>query len=281
MLTSFSLALATAVTVVTLSGAQAGAVTGPRTSDGTGDATTATLNRHLEDPAIVESSGLARSTYQRALVWTHNDSGGEEVIYGVDRHSNTRSTVRLLGVSFRDWEDISSGPGHTLYVGDIGDNRTRRTTIQVYRVREPRAGDRAVRATRFDLAYPDGSHDAEGMMVHPTTGRVYIATKSPDGGALYAAPVQLSTSGVNRLTRVADGLPNSVTAASFTPDGSRFVLCNYGSVFVYDSVSAEPVTFRKPQLRQGESLTVNRRGTGLLMGSEGVDSPVYRVPLPS
>lgn len=239
------------------------------------------LNRTLTDPRIVESSGLARSTYDRGVLWTHNDSGAGTNVYAVGGSGVTKATVTLAGASARDWEDITSGPNHTLWVGDVGNNSKTRAVINVYRFTEPQTlADTTVRAQRFDFAYADGRHNSEGIMVHPVTGRLYVVTKSESGGAIYAAPEKLSTTSVNQLTKVASA-PIKITAASFSRDGSRFVIGNYTTAWLYRSFGGQAVEIDKPPLKQGESLEVNRRGSGIFMGTEGANSPVYKIPMPA
>jgi hypothetical protein len=239
------------------------------------------LDRTLEDRAIRESSGLARSTFDRPLVWTHNDSGDGARVFAVGKNGSTRGIVRLEGAGARDWEDISTGPGHTVWVGDIGDNGRRRSSISVYRFNEPSVpSSRTVKATRFDLRYPDGKHDAEGLMVRPGNGRVFVVSKSRSGGHLYRAPKRLSATSANRLEKLTS-VPKSITAAAWAPRGRRFVVSNHNWAYLYDGLrDSRPTEVRKPATRQGESMDFARGGRALLVGSEGVKSPVYKLRLP-
>jgi hypothetical protein len=148
----------------------------------------------------------------------------------------------------------------------------------VYRVGEPReVSSGSVPSTRFDFRYPDGAHDAEGLLVRPRTGRVYIVTKSRSGGAIYRAPKKLSARSVNRLQKVRS-VPVSITAAAFRPGGG-FVLCNHNFVYVYRSMKATPRSYRKPEVGQGESIESLRTGRSVLLGAEGRNSPVYLMRL--
>lgn len=233
----------------------------------------------LTDSRIMESSGLAVSTRHKGVTWTHNDSGGGPRLYAVNGDGKTVARLTLADLDPYDWEALATGPGHTLWVGDIGDNSERRETVALFRVREPaELADGAVAWTRFRFRYPDGAHDAEAVLVQPRTGRVYIATKGIVGGTLYAGPERLSADHVNELTRLS-GVPPLVTDGAFSPDGSRFVLRGYASAWLYAAPDRQLDKITLPEMEQGESVTFSSDGRALLAGSEGADSPVWRVPL--
>src|SRR3954453_11347473 len=79
---------------------------------------------HFRDPAIVESSGIAASSYDDHLVFTHNDSGDTPRFFGVDFRGCTLARFNVSGATATDWEDMarSRGPSRepTLWLGDIG-----------------------------------------------------------------------------------------------------------------------------------------------------------------
>jgi hypothetical protein len=235
----------------------------------------------LQDPALVESSGLAVSSTHEGVVWTHPDGGDVAEVMAVDRRGRTVATVRLRGVDPYDPEALAAGrtgnAGPALFLGDIGDNRARRPDISVFRFAEPdRLSDRTVDATWWQFTYPDGPQDAEALLVDPRDGRIWIATKDVFGGALYRAPSRLRTDRPNELERIGD-VPGLVTDGAFLPDG-RFVLRSYATAYLYDGPDRLSAQVALPQQDQGESLAVD--GDRLLVGSEGARSAVYAVPLP-
>lgn len=235
------------------------------------------VDRHLTDDRIVESSGLARSTYPRSLLWTHNDSGDSPRVFAVKRDGSTRAVLRLKGADAVDWEDISTGPGHTIWVGDVGDNDASRDHVTVYRFREPRSPQSGrVRATAYDFTYPGGPRNAEALLVRPGSGRLFIVSKDDNGGAVYRAPRTLSTSSVNELRRVADA-PKTITGGTFAPDGKSLVLVSYTRAYTYSSIGG---AVRSDENKvnnsdQGESVEISRDAKRMLLGQEGADSPVY------
>lgn len=240
---------------------------------------TSTLEWVMGDPRIIESSGLALSTYDRPVMFTHNDSGDSPRIFAISSTGSTRATLTLTGARRGDFEDIAAGRGHSIWAGDIGDNARHRASVHVYRIVEPRRlVTSRVRATRYDLVYPDGRpHNAEALLVSHQSGRLFLATKARSGAALYQAPRRLSTTRVNRLTKVAS-VPALVTGGTFLPQGG-YVLRTHSWAYVYRSWHTKAGKVRLPTERQGESVESNRAGTALYTGSEGRDSPVYLTPL--
>ncbi|MCX4970134.1 esterase-like activity of phytase family protein [Streptomyces sp. NBC_00654] len=239
----------------------------------------------IEDPRITESSGLAASPTHPGIYWTHNDSDDGPYIYAVDsRTGKTVATITMRGVGEpRDVEAISIGPDGNVYVGDIGDNLNGTWDhVWIYRFPEPKQlRDATVTATQFDVTYADGARNAEAMMVHPKTGRVYIASKNEDGGGLYEGPAKLSTGGTNVFRRV--GEVPWVTDGAFSPDGTELVLRSYFSARAYAFEGGrlgDDRAVSAPFQGQAESVTYTADGSALMFGSEGRRSDVERVEVP-
>ncbi|MFE5240968.1 MULTISPECIES: hypothetical protein [unclassified Streptomyces] len=236
----------------------------------------------IEDSRITESSGLAASRLHPGVYWTHNDSEDGPYVYAVDsRTGKTVATITMKGVGEpRDVEAISLGPDGNLYVGDIGDNLDGSWDhVWIYRFPEPeKLADATVRATQFDVTYADGARNAEAMMVHPKTGRVYIASKNEDGGGLYEGPEKLATGGNNVFRRV--GEVPWVTDGAFSPDGKELVLRSYFSARRYafeDGRLGADHAVGVPLQGQSESVTYTADGSAMMFGSEGEKSDVVRV----
>ncbi|MYT23862.1 WD40 repeat domain-containing protein [Streptomyces sp. SID7760] len=239
----------------------------------------------ITDPRIKESSGLAASRIHPGVYWTHNDSDDGPYVYAVDSATGkTVARVTMTGIGTpRDVEAISLGPDGQLYVGDIGDNLNGTWDhVWIYRFPEPKQlADVTVKAEQFTVKYADGARNAEALMVHPVTGRVYIASKSEDKGGLYEGPEELSASGTNVFRRVAD-LP-WVTDGAFSPDGGRLTLRGYFFARTYPWKDGKPEgegeRVDAPWQGQAESVTYSADGSTLLFGSEGESSRVVAVPV--
>lgn len=240
----------------------------------------------IKDPRITESSGLAASHLHPGIYWTHNDSGDGPYIYAVDGATGkTVARVTLRGVGTpRDIEAISIGPHDEIYVGDIGDNYDGRWPyVWIYRLPEPKVlRDQAVTATQYVVKYSDGPRNAESLLVHPRTGRVYIIDKKEDGGHLYEGPATLSTTGANIFRPIAP-IDLWATDAAFSPDGDHLAVRGYLGGISYSWNNAHPrrtSTLDVPLQGQGEGVTYSADGTKLLYSSEGADSTVVAKDAP-
>jgi hypothetical protein len=268
----------------------------------------------LDDDAVKESSGVAASALDSNVYWTHNDSGDGPFLYAFDRGGRKKGVWKVTGASAIDWEDIAIGPGPTagksyIYIGDTGDNRLRRRSIVIYRIAEP-AIDTAdassskskpvptepAGAMRFQ--YPDGPHDCEALLVHPTNGTIYLVTKAHgDDTTTEVFRVPKSTSGRYTLERVGEvnlpslfgvSLATAVTGGDISPDGRRVILCGYlqGYEFLVPNGSNfDAVWKQSPNLvdlgprSQGEAVCYRRDGKAVIATSEGRPAAVFEIPV--
>lgn len=265
----------------------------------------------IKDKSISESSGLTASRTTPGAYWTHNDSGDGPFIYALNTRGESLGIFRVNGAQARDWEDIAAGPGPQpnksyLYIADIGDNNEARDEIVVYRVPEPsltaaiRTSTKA-RPTSTEpseairLKYPDGKHDAEALLVHPTTGNIYIVTKVLIANpVVYEAAAPQSTGKVTTMKRLGEVRVPSlfggvITGGSVSPDGRRVALCDYfqGYELVLPAASKDFNDIWKQKMtgfdlgkrKQGESIAYRLDGKALLATSEGKQPPLIQVTL--
>lgn len=228
----------------------------------------------LQDPAITESSGLVVLDGQ---VVTTNDSGDRGRLFVVD--PATGRTVRTAdwGGDPVDVEALAPAGGGRVWVGDIGDNDGVRRSVRVLRV--PVTAGRRGASSAYDLRHPGGARDAEALLAHPLTGRLYVVTKGLFGGRVLQAPERLRPDASHRLTDLAPA-PALVTDGAFLPRGGAVVLRTYGRAVVLAYPSWDQVTsWELPSQQQGEGLAVV--GSDLLLSSEGARSPVLREPVPT
>lgn len=270
------------------------------------------LIAHLSDPEVAESSGLADSWRRDDLLWTHNDSGYEPVLYLVRKSdAEVVTRVRLVGAENIDWEDMAiapcadareaDAPVPCVYVGDIGDNLARYPRRTIYRFPEPDlSGELPAQIDievfdKLDYVYPDGPRDAETLLVHPTSARMYVIEKSGTGTShVYRIPDQFNRAEDLEVEHIATlniegtlSYGRMITAGDISPDGSEFTLRTYLNLYVYCSDGEDFETAfsstpdpgpQRPLTIQGEALTYDRSDGALWLTSERVPAPLIRVP---
>lgn len=250
----------------------------------------------LQDGALVELSGLAASRRSPPVLWAHNDSGDVARFFALGPHGEALGRFVLDGGTAVDWEDVAVGPcpqGSCVYLGDIGDNQRSRDGYAVYRVPEPAVdgGTLEVPWERFAFTCPQGErHNAETLLVHPLTGRVYVVTKAPDGerSQAYRFPEPLDATRVAVLVKLADlKVPapgdRPLTGGDINPCGTAVLLRFYNRLVElhltpgadFDSVfAAEPVQVPAADEGQGEAVAYAADGRSYFTSSEKLAGPV-------
>ena len=236
---------------------------------------------------ITESSGLAFARTRPGVWFTHNDSGGQPVLYAFELDGTYLEEHAVVGAAFGDWEAMSAGPcpdgdGACLYIGDVGDNPGARPYVSVYAVREPTAGRPVEVLAAWHASYPDGvARNSEALLVHPLTGRIDLITKE-DGEScgVYRFPrdpaeqiAQLAL--VATLSFEGEGGARTVTGADWDPDGDRVVVRTYSGAWEWSADPCLPDAHWDDPPRglalsdvQGEAIAYNAIGD-IVVSSEG------------
>ncbi len=238
---------------------------------------------------IREVSGLVASARNEGALWVHNDGSRTLRLYLLSADGILKRRFRFKAYRTEDFEDIAlhaEGDRSYLYVGDIGDNWGRRKAVRILRVQEPRLTDsiRDIRVDSVFLRYPDGSRDAEAMLVDPVSRDLYIISKREDQPHVYRSKLRFSGKDtlemklVSRLNLSGTGVLRWVTAADISPDGMQVLVRTYGNVFHWkrkpgesleEMFSREPATVSHTSEIQGEAIGFSRNGKGFYTASEG------------
>ncbi len=240
----------------------------------------------ISDSRLEEISGITWSAKHDDVWWVHADSGNGPYIYALDgRTCDVLARVRIANIGSRDLEAIGTGVDpqgrKVLWLADIGDNNDVWPEVRLHAILEPsRLVDQQVRATTYRFTYPDQPHNAEAIIVSPTSAEVWVVTKQLARGAVYRVP--LSSSGVATAKRVAQ-VGGLVTDAAMSPDGSRYVIRDYFAATLHAApVSADSIAagtpLKLPDQPQGEAVSFTRDGSALVVASER-DDRLLRVPI--
>jgi hypothetical protein len=260
-------------------------------------------------PVIREASGLAPSRLSPGILWTHNDSGGEPVLYAVSAvNASFRGQLRFLGVPNEDWEDVNSfdlAGKAWLVAGDVGDNLSRRSQVVLHFVPEP---DPALLDPKKELAcppsysihlvYEDGPRDCESVAVDPKERAVYLLSKRDPVPRLYRLPLTPASKdhpAIARLVGKVPHLPQPVglqwimptatgavrgepTAMAFSSEGTLALVLTYGDLLLFERetdqswaevLGQRPLKLPPHHLPQAEGACFSADGLHVFVVSEG------------
>ncbi len=263
-------------------------------------------NGFINNFAISEASGLVVSRQNPGVIWTHNDGTYDGYVFAIGTNGHLLAQHYIPGVFGVNMEDIAIGPGplpqfQYIYLGDIGDNFTNRTSIRVFRFPEPsvygyESNALPVRpifgAEEITLRYPDRPWDCEGLMIDPRTGDLFLATKLTNSSRIYRATrAQLNSTNDITLTFMNESSTfRSVSAADISSDGGLITTRRANRISVWfrgANETVDAVLAGSPDISQapiigtaagelnGEALGFEPNGSGYFTLSEGFAQPLH------
>jgi len=263
----------------------------------------------LENPKIVEASGLARSQRQPGVLWTINDSG-KPLLHAIDLTGARLGEVDLRKSENRDWEDLASfmldGEPYLL-VAAIGDNDAQRKKRTLYFAKEPRTKEDKTKVDwEIDFKYPNGPRDAESAAVDVENERVLVLTKRDIPPALYEVPLRAGDKTVTaKWLGTIDSLPRPTRRdVEFAPktkdwhwqpagmdisaDNRAAVILTYRAVYYYlrqpgqdwfDALNSQPVRIGIGNFRDAESVAFGDEARTVYVTGEGRNARLLRIDL--
>ena len=269
---------------------------GPETTDDRGASVAAGCPRYgeyivtatLDTGELPEASGLAMSGHRPDVLWAHNDSGDGPTLYAISTSGALLARLHLEGVVANDFEDLAraacpDGSGSCLWVADIGNNNTPRTTFAIHVIPEPiidettdAIEDKVVAPiATYTFSYPEEAVDSEALLVASDGSSFWLIEKVDGPSARIfagtvadarAGPFTLALAGLLRSPAIDIPMGRMVTGADLNTTGMAVALRTYIGVFVYRLQEAfamhtldrlEPLLVANGPLEepQGESVT--------------------------
>lgn len=237
----------------------------------------------LSDVRLNEASGMADSKANPGYLWVEQDSGNPPDLTLLQHNGTVLKSVHLANAVNRDWEDIVLSTGPTagkqyLYIAETGDNLLVHADYAIYRLEEPAAAiDTVQQVDRIAFFYPDGSHNAEAILVDPETKDIYIITKTDLHSKLFKLTYPYSTSKMNQVEEVGTLPYNYAVSAALSPGGRELVVKTYEAIYYYQRAAGETIvqTLSKKYLSlpyqqepQGEAIVFANNDSGYYTLSE-------------
>ncbi len=234
---------------------------------------------------INESSALQKSRIQEGVFWTLNDSGNAAALFAINDTGEILGSFDVGGVKNVDWESLATDDQGHLYIGDVGNNASRRRDLVVYVVDEPDLSflERGTRSPplvirdRLEFSYaeqsqpPDGRvRDFDSESIFWSGGNLYLLTKerTQTGTALYRFDRNQAGTSLRQLGRfdfgdLAHPTRGTATAADVSPDGRYLAVLGYQAVFIFPRSSQGDNFLSSPPYRIALNQGVTKQCEGL------------------
>ncbi|MDO6595423.1 hypothetical protein Q4512_00770 [Oceanihabitans sp. 2_MG-2023] len=194
-----------------------------------------------------EVSGTETTTNSN-LIWMVNDSGNKPRLFGLNANGKIKEELKIDAKN-HDWEDLTSDTEGNIYIGDFGNNISKRKNLAILKVSASSLKSKEkVSIERISFTYPDQKKfppkkkklyfDCEAFFYH--NNNLYLFTKSRVKGDfgktnLYKIPANSGTHEAQFLGTYSncDDLHCWITSADISPDGKQVVLLNQKSVLLF------------------------------------------------
>jgi hypothetical protein len=241
---------------------------------------------------IREASGMAGSKANPGYLWVNEDGGAPAQLLLLKNDGVLSNSVFIKGADNIDWEDMALAKGpvaslNYIYLADIGDNLLARPEYAIYRFPEPvLTTDTVDMIDRIRFQYPDGTHDAEAILVDNGTKDVYVITKSDNPSHIYKIPYPQSVSSVNQAVSVGQLSFGGVTGAAISPDGTEIIIKTYPALSYFvrtsgqkleESLKKAPLNLAYQLEPQGEAVAFAADNSGFYTLSEKAFSSVVNL----
>ncbi|MBK9270772.1 MAG: T9SS type A sorting domain-containing protein [Saprospiraceae bacterium] len=240
---------------------------------------------------VKESSGLI-SLYNGISFWTHNDSGGEPILFEINQNCEILRSVRITNAENVDWEEICMDSLKNIYIGDFGNNSNDRKNLVIYKISGlDRADSSEIKAEQIHFEYsnqfafpPSGqflNFDMEAFVwindslhlfsknrTNPFSGYCYQHT-IPDQPGFYKSHLVDSFYTGNGLMQ-----QFWVTGAAISPDHGKLILLSYDKAWLFYPLKPDRI-FNSPVRELGFPYLSQKEGLSFTSESEIVISDEY------
>lgn len=170
------------------------------------------------------------------LLWTINDSGGKNKIYGFNFKGEIKREVEIKDADNTDWESLTQDSTH-IYIGDFGNNRGNRKNQSIYKIKKKSIQKKEThkvdsKKIKFDFAdqtkynfNTKTQYDCEAMVEFGTALYLFTKNRKNFSTTVYRVPKQNGEYKLNPQEKYnVDAL---ITGADISPNKKMLALIGY------------------------------------------------------
>ncbi|SEQ00011.1 hypothetical protein SAMN05421824_0898 [Hyunsoonleella jejuensis] len=179
--------------------------------------------------SLKEASAIEKVAHSD-LLWTIEDAGNKNNIYGIDLKGNIVKDIDISNSSNIDWEDLTSDKQGNLYIGDFGNNSKNRDDFTIYKVSNLKDDEANAERINFLLPKKMKSEDFEAFFL--LNDYFYIFSKENKSTKLFKVPNQIGKHTAEYIAELElKDKRTKITSADISNDGKTIVLLNHDKLW--------------------------------------------------
>jgi len=201
----------------------------------------ADLSKDLDEVSGIET------TINSDFIWMINDSGNKPRLFGISKKGKIKKELKINAKN-KDWEDLTSDENGNIYIGDFGNNLSKRKNLSILKINHKDLNNDKIDIERIEFKYPNQTKfppkkkkmffDAEAFFYFKNY--FYVFTKSRVKNkfgktSLYKIPAKKGS----HVAELIGNFENCnemncwITAADISKDGKKVVLLSQNSVLLF------------------------------------------------
>lgn len=181
-------------------------------------------------PDSLKEASAIESVINSNLLWTIEDAGNKNNIYGVDLKGNIVKDIDISNSNNIDWEDLTSDKQGNLYIGDFGNNSKNRDDFTIYKISDLNSDKTKAERINFLLPKTIKPKDFEAFFLF--NNYFYIFSKENKSSMLFKVPNRLGKHIAQKAFKFnLKGKNLKITAADISKDGKTLLLLNHDKLW--------------------------------------------------
>ncbi len=199
------------------------------------------------DAALKEVSGIEFDRKQR--LWAINDGGNGPFLHHVQRDGSVKRSVKITNAKNLDWEDMTQNTLGHFFIGDFGNNDSKRDWLTIYKIENPiDIKGESTEAEIIKFAYPEylfpnqknKNHDLEAFIHYNNKLHLFTKNRSiPFDGKTHL--FSIGEYAANHKAQYIDSFTTCdnfklscwVTSAAISPDQMKLVLLDSNRLWLF------------------------------------------------
>ncbi len=195
---------------------------------------------------LKEVSGV-ESARNSNLIWMINDGGNRSKLFAISKNGKIKREV-FIKTKNHDWEDLTSDEKGNIYIGDFGNNLSKRKNLKILKIKKKHLNKKSTEVVKIEFKYENQKKfppknkklyfDAEAFFYF--NNYIYIFTKSRVKNKygktfLYKLPAKKG----KHIAKLIGEFENCndlecwITSADISDDGKKVALLSQKNILIF------------------------------------------------